>query len=226
MYEDTTFMKKLHAQLNLVKVKAPTLLSYLNYFQEKWPHVTRVHEKMECLLHFLRLNAAGDEDDFSFCFRGNYKFSCDEKEEIIQVATSAFKAAHSKLSKYVVDGAQPASKFLEQLQVRVINPINLVDCERSLGSIDSIPGMESVSKEEWKLYVDHIGPQAVKKPAIRDGDDTSTMKQIFFLAKVQKQNHSSRNTMKAFHFLNWNLRSEIYPVQEEKEESERVKETL
>jgi len=166
MYEDSTFMKKLHAQLKLVKVKGPTLLSYLNYFQEKMPHVTKVHEKMECLLHYLSLNAAGREEDFSFCFEGNYKFSCEEKEEMILVATSAFEAAHSKLSKYVVDGAQPASKFLEQ--VRVLDPTSLVDCQRSLGSFDSIPGMESVSKEEWKLYVDHIGPQAVKN--VKDGD--------------------------------------------------------
>lgn len=94
-------------------------------------------------------------------------FAFKEKEEIIQVATSAFKAAHFKLSKYVVDGALPASKLLEQ--VRVLNPINLVDYERSLGSIDSIPGMESVPKEEWKLYVDHIGPQAGKNG--KDGDE-------------------------------------------------------
>lgn len=60
----------------------------------------------------------------------------------------------------MVDGAQPASKFLEQ--VRVLNPVNLVDCERSQGCIDSIPGIESVPKEEWQLYVNHIGPQAVK----------------------------------------------------------------
>ena len=59
MYQDRKFMKKPHAQLNLVKVKRPTLLKYLYYFEEKMPHVTQVHKKMECLLHFLTMNASG-----------------------------------------------------------------------------------------------------------------------------------------------------------------------
>ena len=253
MYEDNSFMKKLHAQLNVVKAKGPTMLSYLNYFQEKIPHVTRVHEKMECLMHFLRLNAAGEEEDFSFCFEGNYKFSCKEKEEIIQVTTAAFKAAHSKLSKYVVDGAQPASKFLEQ--VRVLNPVNLVDCERSQGCIDSIPGIESVPKEEWQLYVNHIGPQAVKNMKDEGELDVkqfwkskaSSLPELYKLASCYctttigsydversfsaynaildgKRRALEQNTMKAFHFLNWNLRVKS-TVQEEKEASElRVQE--
>lgn len=59
MYQDRKFMKKPHAQLNLVKVKRPTLLKCLYYFEEKMPHVTQVHKKMVCLLHFLTLNASG-----------------------------------------------------------------------------------------------------------------------------------------------------------------------
>ena len=235
MYEDSTFMKKLHAQLSLVKVKGPTLLKYLNYFQEKVPHVTQVHEKMGRLLHFLSVNAAGTAEDFSFCFEGNHKFSSKEKAEHVKIATSAFEAAHSKLSKYMVDGAQPASKFLEQ--VRVLDPINLVDCERSLGLIDSIPGIESVSDEEWNLYVDHIGPQAVK--SIKDEDEldlkqfwkskANSLPELYKLASCYytttigsydversfsayiaildgKRRSLEENTMKAFHFLNWNLR--------------------
>ena len=64
MYQDPKFMKKPHAQLNLVKLKRPTLLKYLYYFQEKMPHVTEVHKKMECLLHFLTLNASGSDKNF------------------------------------------------------------------------------------------------------------------------------------------------------------------
>ena len=174
MYNDTNFMKKLHMQLNLVKVKGPTLMASLNYFQMRMPHVTRVHEKMQCLLQFLNVNAEASNEDFVFCFDGDFKFPCSEEEKLIEVAKSAFQAAHSKLAKYVVDGAQPASKFLEQ--VRVLDPTNLVDCERNLASIDSIPGMESVSKEEWKLCVDHIGPEAVK--SLKD-DEELALKQFW-----------------------------------------------
>ena len=35
------------------------------------------------------------------------------KKEMVEVATSAFEAAHSKLSKYVEDRAGPATKFLD-----------------------------------------------------------------------------------------------------------------
>ena len=64
IYQDRKFVKKPHAQLNLVKVKRPTLLKYPYYFQEKRPHVTQVHKKMECLLHFLTLNASGSDKNF------------------------------------------------------------------------------------------------------------------------------------------------------------------
>lgn len=57
-------MKKPHAQLNLVKVKRPTLLKHLYYFKEKMPHVTQVHKKMECLFHFLTLNPSGSDKNF------------------------------------------------------------------------------------------------------------------------------------------------------------------
>lgn len=67
-----------------------------------------------------------------------------------------------------------ASNFLEQ--IRVLDPINLVDCERSLSSIDSIPKLESVSKEEWKLYGDHLGSQAVK--CLKD-DEELDLKQFW-----------------------------------------------
>ena len=46
-------MKRLHVQLAFLKVKAPTLMAYLNYFQERVPHVTQAHGKMERLLRYL-----------------------------------------------------------------------------------------------------------------------------------------------------------------------------
>lgn len=75
---------------------------------------------------------------------------------------------------YVVDGAQPASKFFEQ--VRVLDPTKMVVCKRSVTTIDSMPGVESVSKEEWKLYVDHLGPQAVK--SLKDDEGTGNPKHV------------------------------------------------
>ena len=89
-----------------------------------------------------------------------YSISCDVRADVIDSAKSAFKAAFAKLSKYVVDGAQPAMPFFEQM--RVLDPVNIIDCHCDYNSIDSIPGIESVSKDEWELYVKEIGPQAVK----------------------------------------------------------------
>ena len=110
MYQDPKFMKKPHAQLNLVKLKRPTLLKYLYYFQEKMPHVTEVHKKMECLLHFLTLNASGSDKN---CFLRVVTNSHAKKKKMVEVATSAFEAAHSTLSKYVEDRVGSATKFLD-----------------------------------------------------------------------------------------------------------------
>ena len=50
-------MKRLEVQLAFLKVKAPTLMAYLSYFQEQVPHVTQAHGKMESLLHYLDVNS-------------------------------------------------------------------------------------------------------------------------------------------------------------------------
>ena len=160
--------------LTFVKLKGPILMDYLNYFQMRMPHVTRVHEMMQSLLHFLNVNADASDEKFSFCFEGEFKITCKEEKELVEVARPAFEAAHSKLAEYVDNVARLALKFLEQ--IRVLDPINLVDCERSLPSIDSVPKLESVSKEEWKLYGDHLGPQAVK--CLKD-DEELDLKQFW-----------------------------------------------
>ena len=53
IYQDKSFMKRLEVQLAFLKVKAPTLMAYLSYFQEQVPHVTQAHGKMESLLPIL-----------------------------------------------------------------------------------------------------------------------------------------------------------------------------
>ena len=47
MYSSQELKKKIHAQLELVKVKAPTILSCLKYFQRRMPHATAVHRVMQ-----------------------------------------------------------------------------------------------------------------------------------------------------------------------------------
>ena len=61
-FQDESFMKKLRAQFAFLEVKAPTLVVYLNYFQERMPHVTQAHEKMESLLQYLHANTNVEED--------------------------------------------------------------------------------------------------------------------------------------------------------------------
>lgn len=70
MYEDNSFMKKLEAHLAFLKVKAPTLKVYMDYFQQKVPHVTAAHGKMANLLQFLESHANLTKDDLEFCFHG------------------------------------------------------------------------------------------------------------------------------------------------------------
>ena len=180
-------------------------------------------------MHYLQVNVNAKEDDFSFCFEDSpYNVSSDVRADAIDSAKVAFTAAYEKLSKYVVDGAQPAMPFFEQ--IRVLDPGNIVDCNCNCNSIDSIPGIKSVSKDEWELYVKHIGPQAVKN--LSDGDELDL--KLFWKSKAAslpalyqlglcsydvERSFSAYNAMldtkrrsldtdsiKAFHFLNWNLR--------------------
>ena len=100
-------MKRLRVQLPFLKVKAPTLMAYLNYFQERVPHVTQAHGKMERLLHYLDVNSKLEEKDLTFCFEVEHTFTGTERKGLVSLFSSAFTAAHSKLEKYVVDGVQP-----------------------------------------------------------------------------------------------------------------------
>ena len=95
---------------------------------------------MESLLQYLHANTNVEEEDFKFCFEGD--INCKEKKELMCLFNSAFADAHAKLCKYFVDGAQPASKFLQQ--IRVLDPRNLIDVERNFTSNDGIPGFEEV----------------------------------------------------------------------------------
>ena len=95
---------------------------------------------MESLLQYLHANTNVAEEDLKFCFEGD--FNCKEKKELMCLFNSAFANAHAKLCKYFVDGAQPASKFLQQ--ICVLDPRNLIDVERNFDSIDGIPGFEAV----------------------------------------------------------------------------------
>lgn len=136
--------------------------------------------------------------------------------------------------KYVVDGAQPALKFLDQ--VRVLDPRNLLHMDCDFDSVDSIPGFDEVPKEEWELYVNNHGPLAVKQS--KDGNidlilfwkaKASTLPALYKLASCysttiigsyeaersfsaynkildKKQRSLDESTIRAFHFLNWNLR--------------------
>ena len=96
-----------------------------------------------------------------FAFEGEYTFTCAEKKELVLRFSSAFTIAHSKPSKHVVDGAQQASKFLEQVQVLDLH--KFVDVDHDLHSVLSIRGFKEVSKDEWEMYVNHLGVLADKQ---------------------------------------------------------------
>ena len=147
---------------------------------------------------------------------------------------SALADAHAKLCKYFVDGAQPALKFLQQ--ICVLDPRNLIDVERNFDSIDSIPGFEAVTRNEWDLYVNSLGPAAVKYSRDDSFDLTlfwkskaENLPELYKLASCyctttigsydversfsaysaildEKRRSLDESTIKAFHFLNLNLR--------------------
>ena len=133
-----------------------------------------------------------------------------------------------------MDGAQPALKFLQQ--ICVLDRRNLIDVERNFDSIDSIPGFEAVTRNEWDLYVNSLGPAAVKYSRDDSFDLTlfwkskaENLPELYKLASCyctttigsydversfsaysaildEKRRSLDESTIKAFHFLNLNLR--------------------
>ncbi|KAK3746671.1 hypothetical protein QZH41_007951 [Actinostola sp. cb2023] len=202
---------------------------------------------MENLLNYLHVNTSLEEEDLGYCFKGDFNFSSHEKKELLCLFSSAFLAAHKKLSKYVVDGAQPASKFLDQIQV--LDPRNLIDVDLNFDSIDSIPGFEEVSRNEWELYVNILGPSAVKNSTDGKVDlklfwksKASNLPELYNLASCyctttigsydversfsaykeilgEKRRSLDESSIKAFHFLNWNLRVKSSIQQEREQQS-------
>ncbi|KAK3742383.1 hypothetical protein QZH41_002602 [Actinostola sp. cb2023] len=214
---------------------------------ERMPNVTQAHKQMENLLNYLHVNTSLEEEDLGYCFKGDFNFSSHEKKELLCLFSSAFLAAHKKLSKYVVDGAQPASKFLDQIQV--LDPRNLIDVDLNFDSIDSIPGFEEVSRNEWELYVNILGPSAVKNSTDGKVDlklfwksKASNLPELYNLASCyctttigsydversfsaykeilgEKRRSLDESSIKAFHFLNWNLRVKSSIQQEREQQS-------
>lgn len=109
-----------------------------------------------------------------------------------------------------------------------------MDCD--FDSVDSIPGFDEVPKEEWELYVNNHGPLAVKQSKDGNIDlilfwkaKASTLPALYKLASChsttiigsyeversfsaynkildKKRRSLDESTIRAFHFLNWNLR--------------------
>ena len=249
MYSDHGFMKKLGAHLSFLKVKSPTIKIYMDFFQQKVPHITEAHNKMESLLYYLEKNTHLSEEDLAFCFERN-TFTCEERKELVLLANSAFSSAREKLQKYVVAGAQPALKFLRQ--IRFLDPRNLVFADCTFDANDSIPGFDEVSRSEWDLYVNRLGPEAVKgstdghldlflfwKSNARDLPELYKLASCYCTATTgsyeverafsayddildDKRRSLNQSTIKAFHFLNWNLRVQFSEEKKKDQPTPRV----
>ena len=123
-------------------------------------------------------------------------------------------------------------------KVRVLDPGNIVDCNRT--------SIVSTAFQEWELYVKEIGPQAVKN--LNDGEvidlklfwksKAASLPALYQLASCyctttigfydversfsaynalldKKCRSLATDSIKAFHFLNWNLRMKS-PLEEER----------
>lgn len=147
-------------------------------------------------------------------------------------------------------GAQTALKFLRQ--IRFLDQRNLVFVDCTFDANDSIPGFDEVSKNKWDLYVNRLSPEAVKGSTDGHLDlvlfrksNTSDLPELYKLAscyctattasyKVEqafsayddilddKRRSLNQSTIKAFHFLNWNLRVQFSEEKKKDQPTPRV----
>lgn len=83
-------MKKLGAHLSFLKVKSPTIKIFMDFSQQKMPHITEAHNNMESSLYYLEKNTHLSEEDLTFCF--------EERKELVlfcvSLNQSTIKAFH------------------------------------------------------------------------------------------------------------------------------------
>jgi hypothetical protein len=135
IYEDEIYLLKLKAQLDFIKMKAPSLLIYLDYFQMRIPHITQSYVKMNQLLDYLRQNTVVDSNDLPNSF---HNLEIDQQDDMKKQFVSAFKQAEAKLEKYIFNEGQPASAFLKE--IKVLEPRNIVSSSKLYSSYSNIPG--------------------------------------------------------------------------------------
>lgn len=117
----------------------------------------------------------------------------------------------------------------------MLDPRNLIDVEQNFDSIDAIVGFEVVSRNDWDLFVNSLGPAAVKYSRDDSFDLTlfwkskaENLPELYKSASCyctttigsydaersfsaysvildEKRRSLDESTIKAFHFLNWNL---------------------
>jgi len=122
-------MEEMYFSQEHVKDEAPTLLSCLNYFQERMPR----------LVYYLEGNASAKED-FSLCFEDSPYGICNwlckvrlqsSLRETVEVHCRRSTASHAIFQAGESSGSR-----------------NIGDCNHNFDSINSNPGIETVSRRQ------------------------------------------------------------------------------
>jgi hypothetical protein len=236
IFKDEMHLLKLKIQMAIIKNKAPILLVYLDYFQMKVPHVTQAYNKMNQLLAYLNENTNVDFNDLPDSLHDLVlDLEIDEQDVLERQFESAFKQAEAKLQKYIVDGGQPVSDFLKEVRVLdPRNIVSSSKRHSSYSNIPGFK--DTVTNEEWQKYVNILGPDAVSESENGKVDlklfwksNASELPELYKFVSCyctgtlgsydversfssynsildSKRRNLNEQTLKAIHFLNWNLR--------------------
>lgn len=150
----------LKLQLKFIADKCEPIVHLTDFFQSRKPVTTQVFDVLEDL----QINFVGHRvDSIDTCweyFEEADDLNLASKKSILDVVKEAFDGAEQKLDKYLTEG-QPGIKFLQQC--RLFNPSRLSILAGQKDEFNSIPGfVDQVSDAEFKLYFEHLGPEAVK----------------------------------------------------------------
>ena len=130
IYQDQSFMRKLHAQLAFLKVRAATIMAFLNYFQDQY-HM--LHKHIQRWRDYCTISRQIPAWKKIFCF---VLSKVTISRALIRTDLPLQFSLHCCIFQIVEvfqEGAETVLKFLNQIQL--LDPRNLNDVEGDFTSI-------------------------------------------------------------------------------------------
>lgn len=157
--DDPVKLDSITVKLAFLAKKSVPLLHLLSFFESRIPYIVEAFEKLEDLRILLETNSQFAAESCQEFFDVAPNITNETKAAIMSEFQAAFTLATGKVDKYIAEG-QPGIHFVKAC--RIFKPQNTVLLSRCKQEYSSIPGLSSISDDEFAKYTNVIGPEAIQ----------------------------------------------------------------